>query len=235
MSGNLFRMYTFLQVERSSSGRWIFSVWSQLPSSALRGCKANILIKTYDDKIFVAQLDILSFMTQTRKDGFSSGGILILFDEQMKWASRERQQKIFDFCITIITPTDFHKRLNDGTDGYADFMNDLIPNPTANCTMINCNTTAATTDPEVVQAPVSDDDRINMGYNAEEIQDETINSVLEMISSSLDWDFRMENAASRRDVTLDMTVDIRAAPNMPLESPESPDEVIQLEDEEEEE
>ena len=45
----------------------------------------------------------------------------------------------------------------------------------------------------------------------------------------------MENAASRRDVTLDMTVDIRAAPNMPLESPESPDEVIQLEDEEEEE
>ena len=49
-------------------------------------------------------------------------------------------------------------------------MNDLIPNPTANCTMINCNTTAATTDPEVVQAPVSDDDRINMGYNAEEIQ-----------------------------------------------------------------
>ena len=132
-------MFAFLQVERSIHGRWLYSVWALLDSEVLRNCHAIIEIKTIDGKVFAGKLPILSLISSKYSNGAGSGQILILFDEQLRQSGGARQNKIFDFKITLVTTEAFRDHLNDGPikSPHEEFMNTIVTDPSSNCVLIN--------------------------------------------------------------------------------------------------
>ena len=233
LSGNVFRMYCFLQVERSCQGRWCFSVWSLLPEEALQNCKANICLRTVDSKFFVAQLRILSQHSLTRGEGLATGNCLMLFDEQLRKRGREPQRKIFDFKVTLITSKEFRGNLNGDseTPAHLDFLTDVACNPNSTCVLINApaeiietrnddvrvegaeNDQAQQTMPAAVDPRNESEDDSYTLFEVVQVRSQIVpldgdDTLLHRVSSELEYPYQRESPNSPADHTGDEIPDL---------------------------
>ena len=70
LHGAIYRMWTFFQIERTFNARWIFDVWSALSDSALRDCKAEIIIYSNDGREYSAKMKINSRQSTCKSAAF---------------------------------------------------------------------------------------------------------------------------------------------------------------------
>ena len=84
VSSAIFRMFTFLQIERVPGKRFTFSIWSLLSQTACKGIFGVILIKPKNHKCFTAHLPILPILSSTKRQAIVDGNVFELYDPQLK-------------------------------------------------------------------------------------------------------------------------------------------------------
>ena len=181
-------MFSFLQCERTHTGRWLFSFWSNLTQRALKNVKARISIRTYDDRVYSGQLRILSLLEMNKRQGIDGGQCLVLFDVQLL-DKNNSQPKVFDFKVDIIADAHFCEHLNKGSvSPYSDLMADVANNPTGSRSVVNINVKegpAARPEQSLVEDNMSGN--VEMGHvNHGIVAPEDLNAIFEAVNEFFD-------------------------------------------------
>ena len=66
-----------------------------------------------------------------------TGNVMILFDEQLKSQGEAKQDKIFDFKVSLLSSKTFRQELNEWEDVHDEYLNTVASNPSQNCVLIN--------------------------------------------------------------------------------------------------
>ena len=104
----IYRMWAFLQIERSYNGRWVFQVFCLM--TKMDGCKVQIAVRTADGKSFIARHKIPTVESMCQGAAFIKGLCLVLFDSHIRLG--DKPKKLFDFQVTIFTNQAFRDGLN---------------------------------------------------------------------------------------------------------------------------
>ena len=106
LNSAIYRMWSFLQIERSYNGRWVFQVFC-LMNNVVDDCKVQIAVRTADGKSFIARHKIPSMESMCQGAAFKRGLCLVLFDSHLRLGNKPK--KLFDFQVTIFKLSELFK------------------------------------------------------------------------------------------------------------------------------